>query len=170
MDDVPEALLKQALQSIGAEIEEEKTNQKQIITTYLATSGNSNTTVEGKCLAMPLDSQSNSTSSLPVYDQENLLPVVVSLHVDTNSNIYASGSDVVGLPGEITKTSQQIEELYIKFKLVSDAITKLDETVDNLEQYRRRNCLILHGFRNLPNIHSNYCNFVEYIINTINHH
>ena len=118
---------------------------------------------------MPIDSQSNSTSSLPVYDQENLLPVV-SLHVDTNSNIYATGSDVVGLPGEITKISQQIEELYIKFKLVSDAITKLDETVDNLEQYGRRNCLILHGLRNLPNIHSNYGNFVEYIIGTINHH
>ena len=134
MEDVPVALLKQTLQSIGAEIEEVKTNQKQIITNYLVTTGNANTTIEGKCLAMPIDSQSNSASPLPVYDQENLLPVV-SLHVDTNSNICASGSDVVGLPGEITKISQQIEELYIKFKLVSDAITKLDETVDNLEQY-----------------------------------
>ena len=169
MEDVPVALLKQTLQSIGAEIEEVKTNQKQIITNYLATTGNANTTIEGKCLAMPIDSQSNSASPLPVYDQENLLPVV-SLHVDTNSNICASGSDVVGLPGEITKISQQIEELYIKFKLVSDAITKLDETIDNLEQYGRRNCLILHGLRNLPNIHSNYYNFVEYIIGTINHH
>ena len=46
----------------------------------------------------------------------------------------------------------------------------MDETVDNLEQYGRRNCPILHGLRNLPNIHSNYYNFVEYIIGTINHH
>ena len=144
-------------------------NQKQIITNYLATTGNANTAGEGKCLTMLIDSQSNSTSSLPVYDQENLLPVV-SLHVDTSSNIYATGSDVVGLPGEITKISLQIEELYIKFKLVSDAITKLDETVDNLEQHGRRNCLILHGLRNLPNIHCSYGNFVEYIIGTINHH
>ena len=57
-------------------------NQTQIVTNYLATTGNANTTVEGKCLAMPIDSQSNSGSSLPVYDQENLFPVV-SLHVDT---------------------------------------------------------------------------------------
>ena len=77
---------------------------------------------------------------------------------------------MVGLPGEITKISQQIEELYIKFKLVFDAITKLDETIYNLKQYGRGNCLILHGLRNLPYIHSNYCNFVEYIIGTINHH
>ena len=63
-----EVLLKQTLQSIGAEIEEVKTNQKQIITNYLATTGNANTAVEGKCLAMPIDSQSNSASSLPVYD------------------------------------------------------------------------------------------------------
>ena len=84
--------------------------------------------------------------------------------------MYASGSDVAGLPDEITKISQQIEELYIKFKLISDAITKLDETVDNLEQYERRNCLIPQFLRNLPNIHNNYYNFVEYIIGPINHH
>ena len=111
-------------------------------------------------LAIPIDSQSNFLSSLPVYDQENLLPVV-SLHVDNNSNVYVSGSDVVGLSGEITKINQQIEELYIKFKLISDAITKLDETVDNLEQYGRKNCLIQRGLRNLANFHNNYYNFVE---------
>ena len=46
MDDIPVALLKQTLDSIGAEIEEVKTNQKQIITSYLATTGNANTTAK----------------------------------------------------------------------------------------------------------------------------
>ena len=61
MEDVPVALLKQTLQSIGAEMEEVKTNQKQIVTNYLATTGNANTTIERKCLAMPIDSQSGAT-------------------------------------------------------------------------------------------------------------
>ena len=53
MDDVPVALLKQTLESIGAEIEEVKSNQKQIITNYLATTGNANTTVKEKCWPYP---------------------------------------------------------------------------------------------------------------------
>ena len=52
----------------------------------------------------------------------------------------------------------------------TNAIIKLDGTVDNLEQYGRSNCLILRGLRNLPNVHNNYYNFVEYIVDTINHH
>ena len=80
MDDVPVALLKQTLESIGAEIEEVKTNQKQIITNCLTTTGNVDTKVEEKCLAMLIDSQqSNTANSLSVYDRENLL-LVVSLH------------------------------------------------------------------------------------------
>ena len=36
--------------------------------------------------------------------------------------MYASVFNVVGLPGEITKISLQIEELYVKVKLISDAM------------------------------------------------
>ena len=46
---------------------------------------------------------------------------------------------------EIGRLSQQIEELNIKFRLISDMITKFELGLDSLEQYSRRNCLILHG-------------------------
>ena len=45
---------------------------------------------------------------------------------------------------------------------------KLDSEIDNLEQYGRRNCLILHELNNFPNAHYNYNGFVEFIINTTN--
>ena len=58
---------------------------------------------------------------------------------------------------EIAKLSQHIEELYIEFDLISAAVAKLQFSIDELEQYGRRNCIILHGLDKFPNVHSNYC-------------
>ena len=71
---------------------------------------------------------------------------------------------------EIGRLSQQIEELHIKFRLISDMITKFELGLDNLEQYSRRNCLILHGIniQNLPNCHDNYSKFLEVLLSIIN--
>ena len=72
---------------------------------------------------------------------------------------------------EIAKLSQQIEELYIKFGLISEAIKKLDSSLDDLNQYGRRNCLVLHGLSantDLPNSQSNYKGFLDKIIKNIN--
>ena len=81
------------------------------------------------------------------------------------------------IPPEIFRMGQKIEELYIKFILISATIAKLEATtvkldleIDNLEQYGRRNCLILHVLNNFPNAHYNYNGFVELSItpSTIN--
>ena len=79
------------------------------------------------------------------------------------------------LPPEIIRMSQKIEELYIKFNLISETVFKLEEAtvkleseIDNLKQYGRRNCLILHGLENVSNAQYNYNDFVEFLINIIN--
>ena len=45
---------------------------------------------------------------------------------------------------EIAQMSQHIEELYIKFNLISAVITKLDFSIEELKQYCHRNSVILH--------------------------
>ena len=71
---------------------------------------------------------------------------------------------------QIAEISQKIEELYIKFSLISKAVTKLETAADDLEQYGRRNCLILHGFENrdLPNPQQHYDGFLDKIVSIIN--
>ena len=49
------------------------------------------------------------------------------------------------LNSEIIRIGQHIEELHIKFDLTSTTLAKLESTIDDLEQYRRRNCSILRG-------------------------
>ena len=71
---------------------------------------------------------------------------------------------------EIARLRQHTEELHIKFNLISAAIRKLEFSIDELEQYGHRNCIILHGTSNLPNAHNNYYEFLHKVINTINHH
>ena len=71
---------------------------------------------------------------------------------------------------EIGRLSQQIEELYIKFRLISVIIAKFELGLDKLEQYSRRNCLILHGINieKLPNCHDNYSKFLQALLSIIN--
>ena len=76
----------------------------------------------------------------------------------------------MGLGLEIAKLSQHMEELYIKFYLILAAITKLEFSIDELKQYGRNNCLILHGLHNFPNAHSNYDEFLLKVITTLNLH
>ena len=59
------------------------------------------------------------------------------------------------LNSEIISLGQHIEELHNKFDLISTILAKLASTIDDLEQYRRRNCLILHGVNShsYPNPH-----------------
>ena len=71
--------------------------------------------------------------------------------------------------------SQKIKELYIKFNLIPETVSKLEaptakleSEIDKLEQYGRRNCLILLGPENIPIAQYNYNGFVEFLINIIN--
>ena len=107
-----------------------------------------------------------SSSVLPVHDSADtcLMSGQYSSHVNGNQeNIQ------VGL--QIAKLSQQIEELYLKYNVISSAVAKLEVAVDDLEQYERRNCIILHSLtsKNFENANA-YEDFETYIIATVNNH
>ena len=82
----------------------------------------------------------------------------------------ASGHNKVEfhLQPEIFRLRQHIEELHIKLDLISSALSTLEETIDNLEQYGRRNCLLLHGMSTYPNPHNHYSDFLDSVIGKIN--
>ena len=106
------------------------------------------------------------SSVLPVHDSTDtcLMSAQYSSHVKGNQeNIQ------VGL--QIAKLSQQIEELYLKYNVISSAVAKLEVAVDDLEQYGRRNCIILHGLtsKNFENAKA-YEDFENYVIATVNNH
>jgi len=71
---------------------------------------------------------------------------------------------------KIAILSQRIVELSIKFDQICNTVSKVELAVDDLEQYGRRNCLILHGLypKNLPNPYSNYDGFVDELTRILN--
>ena len=71
---------------------------------------------------------------------------------------------------EIIRLGQHIEELHIKFDLISTTLAQLELTIDDLEQDSRRNCLILHGFNShsYPNPHLFYDDFLNSALGKIN--
>ena len=110
------------------------------------------------------DDHKNYSSSTSNQATQNVQPerIEPSLH-ETEINKMDLGL-------EIAKLSQHMEELYIKFNLILAAIAKLEFSIDELEQYGRNNCLILHGLHNFPNAHSNYDEFLLKVITTLNLH
>ena len=71
---------------------------------------------------------------------------------------------------EMVQLTQQIEELYIKYNRLVTVISNLENAVDDLQQYSRRNCLILHGCTNMPESKSNYDAFEADVVKILNHH
>ena len=147
-------MLQNTPKTLGNELKAIKQSQRQIEESYIK-----NQSAKPNVLK-PEASNENGTTTLPVLLQS---PNAVA---DVDANF---------IPAEIIRMGQKIEELYIKFSLISATIFKLEATtakhdseIDNLEQDGRRNCLILHGLNNFPNAHYNYNDFVEFIINIIN--
>lgn len=133
--------MKSSLQSFASQLEEVKNAQNMIIS-QAAESVN-------QC-------DQNSTNSMHKKVEEIVCNQPANPPVDLNSII--------------AKVSQQIEELYIKYNLISSAVSKLENAIDELEQYGRRNCIIIHGLSpsNLPDVHKNYPAFVDHIIAKLN--
>ena len=98
----------------------------------------------------------NDLTKAPYSEKASPLPL---------SNVYTQPN----LSLQIAGLSQRIEELYIKYNKISAAFEKLEINVDDLEQYSRRNCVIMHGFKteSLANLNK-YDEFEEKIITTLN--
>ena len=145
--------LQSTLKTLGNELKEIKESQKQIKKSFKKNKSTKPNVRKQEA------SDDNGVSTLPKMVQSPITD-------EDNAN---------NLPPEIIRMSQKIEELYIKFNLISETVfkleaatVKLESEIDNLEQYDRRNCLILHGLENVPNAQYNYNGFVEFLINIIN--
>jgi len=76
------------------------------------------------------------------------------VHLDQDTQQLVS-APVLSLPVPdiglvINRLSQQIEKLYLKYNTLSKAINKIERSVDDLEQYGRRNCIIFHDNIHYP--------------------
>ena len=171
--------LMKTLVSMESELKDVKNNQKKIILRHNALKDN------------PSAASSENASSLPVMSRPNAPDGISKSNKDEHKNyssstsnqatqnvqpesiepsLYETEINKIDLGLEIAKLSQHIEELYIKFNLILAAIAKLEFSIDELEQYGRNNCLILHGLHNFPNAHSNYDEFLLKVITTLNLH
>ena len=53
-------------------------------------------------------------------------------------------------------------------KEITRQTSENERTINDLEQYSRRNCLILHGCRDIPKKESSYTEFESYVVNKLN--
>ena len=147
--------LKEAIVTIGSELQEVKSLQENLKQNI--TRGNNSSPpnclldLESSLLLSTNESQDNGpTDQLSLKNENN----------DNRTNHML----------QLAEINQKIEELYINFNMVSNAVSKLETAVDDLEQYGRRKCLVLHGLNNrqLPSPQQQYDEFLDKIISTIN--
>ena len=160
-----------AIQSTESEMQDVKTNHKKIILQQNSLKNNSAPAISKKASNVLPDSPNSnkedhkscsSPTNNQVYENLQTKDIMPNLN-ETEMNNY-------NLNLEIAKLSQHIEELYIKFNLILTAVAKLEFSIHELEQYGRRNCIILQGLDKFPNVHNNYDEFLHKVINTLNHH
>ena len=142
-------VLKRELQKMKSELKQVKTTQKKI--EQLSCNKNN----KDKCNKPTNKEKPTPTAEMPAqleaeFGQQNI--------------------EIDELNTEIIRLGQHIEELHIKFDLISTTLAKLELTIDDLEQYSRRNCLILHGVNShsYPNPHLFYDDFLNSVLGKIN--
>ena len=88
-----------------------------------------------------------------------------------DSGLASDGELTSNLQSEIASLTEKIEKLEDKMNNLETLVYNIDFDLDCLEQYSRRNCLLLHGSyeRDLSCL-SNYNNFEKHIINVIKNH
>ena len=88
-----------------------------------------------------------------------------------DSGLASDGGLTSNLQSEIANLTEKIEILEEKMNNLETLVYNIDFDLDCLEQYSRRNCLLLHGSneRDLSCL-SNYNDFEKHIVNVINNH
>ena len=173
--------LMKTLVSMESELKDVKNNQKKIILRHNALKDNPSAASSENASSLPVMStgRPNAPDGISKSNKDEHKNYSLSTSNQATQNVqpesiepslYETEINKIDLGLEIAKLSQHIEELYIKFNLILAAIAKLEFSIDELEQYGRNNCLILHGLHNFPNAHSNYDEFLLKVITTLNLH
>ena len=69
---------------------------------------------------------------------------------------------------QLKKMEEAINRLEITVKELARQTNKNERAIDDLEQYSRRNCLILHGCCDISKKESAYAEFESYVVNKLN--
>ena len=157
--------LKNVLEDFKSEMEDIKSTQRIIQeccshsenVTVVPISNNDSLPVHAVSLSKPTSLENNLTKA-SYSEKASSLPL---------SNVYTQPN----LSLQIAGLSQRIEEMYIKYNKISADFEKLEINVDDFEQYSRRNCVIMHGFKTESLANPNkYDEFEEKIITTLNNY
>ena len=150
------------LVSVESELKDVKNKQKKIILRHNALKDNPSAASfenASSLLLMPVVSKPNAPDGISESNKDDHKNYSSSTSNQATQNLqpeniepslYETEINKIDLGLEIAKLSQHMEELYIKFNLIQAAIAKLEFSVDELEQYGRNNCLILHELHNFP--------------------
>ena len=69
---------------------------------------------------------------------------------------------------QLKKMEEAISRLETTVKEIARQTSENERAIDDLEQYSRRNCLILHICRDIPKKESSYTEFESYVVNKLN--
>ena len=86
----------------------------------------------------------------------------------TDSSVSASFSDATGAQGLLLDDlNKMVATLKISVEQLADQVYQNQRHLDDLEQYSRSNCLILHGCTNLPQKKTSNLDFENFVIKTL---
>ena len=87
----------------------------------------------------------------------------------TDSSVPASFSDATSAQGLLLDDlNKMVATLKISVEQLADQIYQNQRHLDDLEQYSRSNCLILHGCTNLPEKKASNLDFENFVLKTLN--
>lgn len=88
-------------------------------------------------------------------------------HASDTTDFSRSTSSFDQLDTRSKNIMDQVENLIKMVYEIKDCAIKNETAIDDLEQYGRRNCILLHGCRNLPTT-NHYGEFEYYVASTLN--
>ena len=103
-----------------------------------------------------LDAKFSSAADKISFISDNTKPITVS------PNLKIQGQ-------QLKKVEETINQLETTLKETARQTNKNDRAIDDLEQHRRRNYLILNGCRDISKKESSYAEFKTYAVTKLNH-
>ena len=94
-----------------------------------------------------------------------------SVNENADASAFVSGTGTSSGKGQkelLEELSQSITEIKAKIKDLAKQIEEKEKRMDDLEQYGRSNCLILHGCVDLPKENAGYVTFENFVLDTLN--
>ena len=130
---------KYSLEKVMAEVLELKATQKRYAKQYL-------------------DSKSSSAAGKISFISDN---AEITIRTTDSANLEIQGQQLKKMEEAISRPETTVKE-------IARQTSENERAIDDLEQYSRRNCLILHGCGDIPKKKSSYTEFESYVVNKLN--